>query len=93
MPVYNLLTKLNELNSSKKEYKTECNYIMEEKDILLTDIDILADKALITKDGHPNFDNNQILKENGFDVFPVERDSFGWLIGGIRTEKGIITYG
>lgn len=37
------------------------------------------------------------LALHGYDVFPVERDSFGWLIGGIRemliNEKKVITFG
>lgn len=34
-----------------------------------------------------------VLKEKGYRVFPVERDRFGWLIGGISTKKGVVTYG
>lgn len=53
----------------------------------------LADQVLITKEGRPNFDNIDYLKANGFNVFPGETDSFGWLTGCIRTAKGIIVFG
>jgi hypothetical protein len=33
------------------------------------------------------------MKNSNYDVFPIERDRFGWLIGGIQTSKGIIAYG
>jgi hypothetical protein len=35
----------------------------------------------------------QKMKEFGYDVFPGEKDSFGWLTGCIRTNKGIIYFG
>ena len=35
----------------------------------------------------------QQLKAAGYDVFPLERDGFGWLLGGIRTSKGVIVFG
>ena len=53
----------------------------------------LADKYLIDDQGYCNWENINILKAKGFDVFPVERDSFGWILGGILTSKGIIVYG
>lgn len=31
------------------------------------------------------------LTRHGYETFPVERDSFGWLIGGIR-RKGDLSY-
>lgn len=59
-------------------------------------VDEISDEAeilLITKKGFCNWDNINILKSAGYNVFPLERDSFGWLIGGISTSKGIIAYG
>lgn len=62
-----------------------------------TEIDIkiqsLACKCLIDNDGKCDWVNINELKSNKFDVFPLEKDSFGWLIGGIKTNKGIISYG
>lgn len=52
-----------------------------------------ANELLITDTGTCNWNNINILKESGYNVFPGEQDSFGWLIGCIRTKKGIIAYG
>ncbi len=52
----------------------------------------LANENLI-HDCKPNFDNIEILKQHGFNVFPGDKDSFGWLTGCIRTKKGIIVFG
>jgi hypothetical protein len=35
----------------------------------------------------------QHIKDAGFNVFAIEQDDFGWLIGCIRTEKGDIIFG
>lgn len=52
-----------------------------------------ADDCLIDTKGQCNWDNIDILNDNGFHIFPGERDSFGWLTGCIQTKKGIIVYG
>ena len=57
------------------------------------EIKTIANTLLITDDGECNWELIEILIDKSIDVFPVELDSFGWLIGGIRTKKGIITYG
>ena len=59
----------------------------------VTEIIELANKHLITDKGYCNWYNINFLKEKGFNVFPVERDSFGWMLGGISTSKGVIVYG
>jgi hypothetical protein len=53
----------------------------------------LAEDLLITKDAKPNWYNIEDLRHSGYDVFAIERDRFGWLIGGIQTSKGILTFG
>ena len=60
---------------------------------LVDEISNKAELYLITNGGFCNWENINILKEVGYSVFPLERDSFGWLIGGISTSKGIIAYG
>lgn len=57
------------------------------------DIEALASHLLINECGECNWMNIDVLEENGFSVIPIEKDSVGWLIGGIVTTKGIITYG
>jgi hypothetical protein len=60
---------------------------------LVEEISGLAEDILITSNGFCNWGNIETLKGKGYGVFPLERDSFGWLIGGISTSKGIIAYG
>ena len=57
------------------------------------EIECLAEEVLITEKGACNWPNIRILQTHKIFVFPIERDSFGWLVGGISTTKGIITYG
>jgi hypothetical protein len=60
---------------------------------LVKEISYLADELLITRTGKLNIENMEILDNMGYQTFPVERDRFGWLIGGIQTSIGIVTYG
>ena len=53
----------------------------------------LAELLLITPEGRCDWKNIRELKSNGYAVAPLEKDSFGWLIGGIETSKGVIAYG
>ena len=57
------------------------------------DLDSYACTSLITIDGQCNWDNINKVKKAGFDVYAGDIDSFGWLVGCIRTSKGIVTYG
>jgi hypothetical protein len=52
-----------------------------------------ADGALIDDEGHPIWEFHDFLGENGFHVFPGEKDRFGWITGCIQTKKGYIVYG
>ena len=56
------------------------------------EIEALAPSLLILEGGRINQSNMDELSDLGWGVFPVERDGFGWLIGGIQTKKGVITY-
>ena len=54
----------------------------------------LLDELLITKEGNVDWDAKYILElENDIFIYPVERDGFGWLIGGLITDKGVVTFG
>ncbi len=48
--------------------------------------------TLITKGGNLDWDAKDELESYGFQVFPVEQDRSGWLIGAVLTEKGAITF-
>jgi hypothetical protein len=52
---------------------------------------LLACDLLIDDDGNNTHFVNELRKY--YDVFAVERDEVGWILGGIRTKKGIIVYG
>lgn len=60
---------------------------------LINKADTLACEKLITDSGSCNWNNIKSLKEQGYNVFAGEKDSFGWLTGCIRTSKGIVVYG
>jgi hypothetical protein len=89
MSIQKLLTLLN--NLEKDESIVSSNYL--EDDIpIVNEIVNLADELLIIN-GQCNWKNMSILETHNFDIFPLEVDSFGWLIAGIRTDKGVIIYG
>ena len=44
----------------------------------------LADELFITAKGRPNYDAINMAKKEGIDVFPGEKDSFGWLTGCVK---------
>lgn len=52
----------------------------------------LATKTLIVGNKVPN---NLIEKmaEYGYEVYPGDRDSFGWLTGCLKTRRGVIVFG
>lgn len=53
----------------------------------------LASEALIDKEGNCLWDEIDKVRESGYYVYPVEKDRFGWLIGGIITKRGHVTFG
>ncbi len=60
---------------------------------IVHEISLMADDILITPSGFCNWENIHLMEDYGYQVFPLERDNFGWIVGGIQTEKGIIAYG
>lgn len=60
---------------------------------IVSEISRRAEQLLITKTGGCDWERIETLASHGYHAFPIERDSFGWLIGGIQTLKGVITYG
>jgi len=53
----------------------------------------LAEQVLVTEEGGRNYSAETSVRMAGFDVFCLEEDGCGWLIGAIETEKGLIAYG
>ena len=81
-----LIVNLNESDIPEKEFLTEPKNIIE-------DIIDIATVIFIDHEGRVNFTNIIECRKYGIDIFCVERDKFGWLIGGIKTKKGVITFG
>lgn len=54
---------------------------------------IAAVDALTTHEGGCDWEAIEEVRHAGYDVFPGERDRFGWLVGCIATRKGVICYG
>jgi hypothetical protein len=50
-------------------------------------------EILITPEGSVNWEAKDELESYGFWVYPVERDSFGWVVGAVETDRGVITFG
>lgn len=71
------------------EVYDEC--IPEHFDSVRTASDLAA--VCLVVDGRRDWNAELRLQAEGFRVVCVERDSFGWLVGGIETSKGLILYG
>lgn len=72
----------------------ECLDVEIEK--LYEDIGVIADSVLITPEGQAHYTNHNVLSTltaGKYTVKCLEKDSFGWLVGGIVTPKGIVLYG
>lgn len=52
----------------------------------------MAADVLINENGEPDWDNNYRLIEAGYRVFLLDPKVSETLVGGIETEKGIVTY-
>jgi len=66
---------------------------IDERHKLIQEAVYLADSLLILAGGLRNYANECELLREGFGVFCLEKDGFGWLTGGINTSKGVIAYG
>lgn len=82
------------LKSIEENESIEANPEKVITDMTLTrEIDEIVVELLIDENGRCDWDNIDFLSKSGFAVFPLEKDRFGWLIGGIQTSRGIISYG
>jgi len=55
---------------------------------------ILLETVFITPRGNINLDARDEFRETyGYELYAVERDDWGWILGGLRTKKGTITFG
>lgn len=84
-----LVELLEEVNASAI---TPRDYLEEKHHSAVPLIRSLLCGLLITEGGNTDWDAKDELESYGFQVFPVEQDRFGWLIGAVLTEKGAITF-
>jgi len=80
-----LLTKID-----NEESITVVNEQYDRTHPLIAAVIYIADDYLTTESGYYNIHE---LKKVGFDIYPVEQDRFGWLMGGIRLRRGVIVFG
>ncbi len=59
---------------------------------LVLDIENLAEEVLITNAGYCNWTYIDMLKDEGFDVYAIETDSWGWLLACIKLPCGRKVY-
>jgi hypothetical protein len=90
MSIHKLLTLLKRLENDNSIEQVD---YLEESIPIVNEIVQLANELLITEKGQCNYNNMAILESNNFNIFPLEVDSFGWLVAAIQTIKGIIVYG
>ena len=67
-------------------------YIIDKRDIIKI-CNNLLENLLITSYGKCNWENIELLKRSGFNIYPGEKDRYGWLTGCIKLRNGIIVFG
>jgi hypothetical protein len=76
------------------EYNDILNWgLLTERHQLIQTAVELADEILVSETGQRDFENEQLLLDDGYFVTCLERDRFGWVAGGVETTKGVIAYG
>lgn len=69
-------------------------YLSNKDHPLVSQIAVLLEDIFITAGGHMNFDaKDRFMIDYGYELYPVEQDRWGWIIGGLITCKGTITFG
>lgn len=87
-----LIQKIQELVADETTPSTN-GYLPEDREDVAA-ISMLCDDVLISSQGRNNSANMRALIDaTGCSIYAGEQDSFGWLIGCVRTAKGVITYG
>jgi len=66
---------------------------IEERHQLIQNAVYLAECVLIKDDGERDYNAEIQVEMAGYRVRALEKDGFGWLVGGIETDKGVIAYG
>ena len=85
-----LVSLLGEVNASDIESREVLNNSHHPAVPLIREL--LCD-LLISENGTLNWAIKEELDRQKIWVYPVERDSFGWVLGAVDTKKGAITFG
>ena len=90
-----LLKSLEELYSNENDIFIEEDFIGFQDSELHSRILSLCNELLIVNNGGCNWENIEIVRDNGYRVFGGEKDGFGWLTGCIRkvNDKRVIVFG
>lgn len=82
---------IEELEASDVEPRP---YLFDEDHTNVRPIALLLEAIFITPGGNIDLDaRDQLRSLYGYELYPVERDDWGWVLGGLRTKKGTITFG
>lgn len=69
-------------------------YLTESDHRLVPIIANMLQELFITAGGHMDFDaKDKFMEEYGYELYPVEHDRWGWVLGGLQTKKGTIVFG
>jgi hypothetical protein len=85
-----LITLIKEIESSEIEPQ---RFLTEEHHLVVTKIRSLLNDLMITEDGDLDYDNERALMSSGWNIYPLEYDRYGWLLGALITTKGDIVFG
>ncbi len=81
---------LNEVNDSDI---TPRQFLEEKDHSAVPLIRSLLCAEMITEGGHLNWDKKDELAGYGFNLVPIEQDRWGWILGAVVTDAGLITFG
>ena len=70
----------------------EGNLQGDEREAVTETVEGLCYEFLITSEGRPNWSNIRTLEQHGYEVYPTERDSFGWLCACLEVDDTTFVY-
>jgi hypothetical protein len=86
-----LIALVKEIETSELE---ERPYLTNDDHPNVSTVARMLEDIFITAGGHMNYDLKDVFMETyGYELYPVEKDRWGWILGGLQTSKGTITFG
>jgi hypothetical protein len=71
-----------------------CPYLTDADHRLVHIIARMLEEIFITPGGHMDYDaKDKFMETYGYELYPVEHDRWGWILGGLQTKKGTIVFG